>query len=735
MTTKKLAKELGLLRQRSQSDGSKKSVVSNQIFSYLIVIDFESTCWRERNNYSQEIIEFPAVLLNTSTGKIESEFHTYVQPQEHPVLSKFCTELTGITQVQVESGIPLQICLSRFSRWLQKLQLEMGLVLPSRQQRCSAPSPSQKLCTFLTWSDWDLGVCLQYECKRKQLHKPDVLNSWIDLRSTYRLFYNRKPKGLNGALQDLGLQFSGREHSGLDDSRNTAELAAKMMRDGCVMKITRSLEGTPSTFKPMFGNTTAGDKKEKPNTNKGKTLTTNKPSSSKIPLQSCQINSCLQSNTSNLNTKENPNSIQESVQTCQSLVSPKTLLNGTATILWGYNSSRSVNTKAVTSASPHNKENNCLVLCSTTVGCLSNLPQPHQPSNTGTNVGPMEEEESTELLVETEERCGSYDDMLLDSDDVINQTDREWDVEHIGYDSGCYVWEEPENSHSLGAFTLGDSMSAENYSNTEVMTSELVTTCVSTKTKRLQVNISDQLNKMRQPSVIPEPDTCFAVPKTVTQGSITHQAKTGLKTFVGFNKKPSGLQKYSKMNTPSSFSPRSFVPEKTSTPNTSLARSKAAITQHTKCKQTPKSSFTIYSGPAKRAAAPSCPSLYTPKNVLASLSTNIHPSSSSRSSIPVKPKEGGKITSPLCACGRRAKRQVVSNGGPNHGRGFYCCPVRRSGSGGRMQKGCEFFKWESSLKKTSSVASVAITSSVSLCHINSTLSCRPHQRSPLSKSY
>ena len=96
--------------------------------------------------------------------------------------------------------------------------------------------------------DWDLAVCLQYECKRKQLHKPDVLNSWIDLRATYRvcmclclslsfskcfspsalcfhkayvcvfqLFYSRKPKGLNGALQDLGIQFSGREHSGRDN--------------------------------------------------------------------------------------------------------------------------------------------------------------------------------------------------------------------------------------------------------------------------------------------------------------------------------------------------------------------------------------------------------------------------------------------------------------------------------------------------------------------------------------
>ena len=45
-------------------------------------------------------VEFPAVLLNTSTGEMESEFHMFVQPSEHARLSEFCTELTGITQVQ-----------------------------------------------------------------------------------------------------------------------------------------------------------------------------------------------------------------------------------------------------------------------------------------------------------------------------------------------------------------------------------------------------------------------------------------------------------------------------------------------------------------------------------------------------------------------------------------------------------------------------------------------------------
>ncbi|XP_044836905.1 3'-5' exonuclease eri-1-like isoform X5 [Mauremys mutica] len=244
MATKQLARQLGLIRKSSITSSSGKNQTrtkSRQLFDYLIIIDFESTCWKDgKRHYSQEIIEFPAVLLNTSTGEIESEFHMYVQPQEHPILSEFCTELTGIKQNQVDEGVPLNICLSQFSKWIQKIQKEKKIIFNSD---VSSHSVSEaKSSTFVTWSDWDLGVCLQYECKRKQLRKPDILNSWIDLRATYKLFYTRKPKGLNGALQDLGIEFAGREHSGLDDSRNTARLAWRMICDGCVMKITRSLD-------------------------------------------------------------------------------------------------------------------------------------------------------------------------------------------------------------------------------------------------------------------------------------------------------------------------------------------------------------------------------------------------------------------------------------------------------------------------------------------------------------
>ncbi|XP_064617542.1 ERI1 exoribonuclease 2-like isoform X2 [Liolophura sinensis] len=228
-------REMGLLRRRSKAEGPAVRGCVGQLFQYLVVIDFESTCWKDQKFRTQEIIEFPAVLLNTSSGICESEFHFYVQPCEQPVLSDFCKQLTGITQAQVEDGIPLSLCMKKFGHWIEKLNREKNVLF-------NPGTPHPVKGTFVTWSDWDLSVCLQYECKRKQIMKPAYLNSWIDLRATYRNFYSRKPNGLNGALQDLGIEFSGRQHSGVDDARNTAHLAWRMMRDGCILNVTKTIK-------------------------------------------------------------------------------------------------------------------------------------------------------------------------------------------------------------------------------------------------------------------------------------------------------------------------------------------------------------------------------------------------------------------------------------------------------------------------------------------------------------
>lgn len=229
--TLELANRLGAihripLEQRSCINNSDEE---NQ-FSYLLILDFESTCWRDRNTASPpEIIEFPVVLLDLSSGAIVAEFHEYVMPTENQRLSEFCTELTGISQETVDNGIPIRTCLHLFNKWMKGITSQFGLTMNKNQ------GPG-KVYTCCTWSDWDLNLCLENECRRKQLIKPPELCTWIDIRSVYRRFYQRRPHGLNGALRDLGVEFEGREHSGIVDARNTAKLVHKIILDGCILK-------------------------------------------------------------------------------------------------------------------------------------------------------------------------------------------------------------------------------------------------------------------------------------------------------------------------------------------------------------------------------------------------------------------------------------------------------------------------------------------------------------------
>lgn len=483
----------------------------------------------------------------------------------------------------------------------------------------------------------------------------------------------------------------------------------------------------------MFGNTTADTKMEKYNTVKEeKNPITTKPLSSSNPSTSFQIKACLDT-CKNLDTKEN---------VCQSLISPKTLLNGTAIPLWMKSVRAEVLTKTsplvITNCpSPHSNNNiSNLVLCSTTVSCLSNQIQLNQPAKTGVAEELWEEEDSAEdFSLETEDRCGSYDDVVLEGDDeVISKTEKQCVIGYaLDFDSGYSVWEENDNTHSPGGHIPSRhnvTVSVEDNLIPQEVVKESTMISTSTKIVRSSVNVCNNTSQISQHS-IPISNPYFPVPKTVTQDFKFNLHNTGLKASLKTLAKSHGLHKFSKANTPLPLKNKPFIPEKTSTPNSSFARPKTLTTQHTGCKVAPKSSFKIYT--AKSSCSSSSGSLCAPKNVLSSLSVNTLSTCTNTSTVSVSMKGLQRITSPLCLCGRRSKRQLVSNGGPNHGRGFYCCPVRRSGSGGQMQKACEFFKWESALIKNCSVASPAAP--VSLCQINSSRSsCQP-QISTIRKSF
>ena len=66
---------------------------------------------------------------------------------------------------------------------------------------------------------------------------------------------------------------------------------------------------------------------------------------------------------------------------------------------------------------------------------------------------------------------------------------------------------------------------------------------------------------------------------------------------------------------------------------------------------------------------------------------NVTPLTSSRE--PLMTLNGGKVTPPLCNCGKRAKRKLVTNPGPNEGKPFYVCPQGRGSN-------CGYFRWECS---------------------------------------
>jgi inhibitor of KinA sporulation pathway (predicted exonuclease) len=80
---------------------------------FLIDLRLLATCDNPTQTNPQEIIEFPIVVIDVKQRKVVAEFQNFVRPVVHAKLSAFCTELTGITQAQVDKGIPLKDCIAR----------------------------------------------------------------------------------------------------------------------------------------------------------------------------------------------------------------------------------------------------------------------------------------------------------------------------------------------------------------------------------------------------------------------------------------------------------------------------------------------------------------------------------------------------------------------------------------------------------------------------------------------
>ena len=191
-----------------------------QVFDYILALDFEATCLENARISPQEIIEFPCLKISTKTFDIENEFHTYVKPQFHPTLSEFCTSLTGISQDTVEHQPDFITVLDLFDKWLKSQKIENSSFV------------------VLTCGNWDLNTCLRHQCDDYNIKYPSWATKWINLKKAHQKVFGHFPRSFATILSDLDLQFEGRPHSGIDDTKNIAKAVKALALKGHVFEVT-----------------------------------------------------------------------------------------------------------------------------------------------------------------------------------------------------------------------------------------------------------------------------------------------------------------------------------------------------------------------------------------------------------------------------------------------------------------------------------------------------------------
>lgn len=195
---------------------------------YVAVVDFEATCGDGVPADEMEIIEFAVILARPDWTPVPGgEFCRFVRPRLHPVLSKFCLELTTIPQNEVDWSPGFPEVLADFGTWL------------------GAHGVDREEVTFCSWGEFDKRQLLR-ECARWEVPYP-FTPSHANLRilAARQLGLRRNQKqGLTAVAALLGMDFRGTHHRGIDDCRNTLAIMRTLLEQTEALKETPSVSDT-----------------------------------------------------------------------------------------------------------------------------------------------------------------------------------------------------------------------------------------------------------------------------------------------------------------------------------------------------------------------------------------------------------------------------------------------------------------------------------------------------------
>jgi len=175
----------------------------------LNVVDVEATCWEGQPPAGavNEIIEIGLTVVDLAAGERLAKHRILVRPRRSRV-SEFCTELTGLTQAEVDTGI----------------EFADACALLAKEHRADSRP-------WASWGDYDRNQ-FQRQCKATGARYPfGSRHTNAKLVFTEANGLKRRP-GMATALELVGLPLDGRHHSGADDAWNIAALVLGLAAAG-----------------------------------------------------------------------------------------------------------------------------------------------------------------------------------------------------------------------------------------------------------------------------------------------------------------------------------------------------------------------------------------------------------------------------------------------------------------------------------------------------------------------
>jgi inhibitor of KinA sporulation pathway (predicted exonuclease) len=172
----------------------------------ILVIDIESTCWQNAPPTGQEseIIEIGICLFDVASAQRLEKDSILVKPDRCQV-SEFCTQLTTLTQSQVDRGISFAAACSI----LKKKYLSKERV-------------------WASYGDYDRRQ-FERQCESRKISYP-FGTTHLNVKSLFAIIHALPHEvGMDKALELLNLPLEGTHHRGGDDDWNIAGILSKLL--------------------------------------------------------------------------------------------------------------------------------------------------------------------------------------------------------------------------------------------------------------------------------------------------------------------------------------------------------------------------------------------------------------------------------------------------------------------------------------------------------------------------